>query len=51
MKYLLSYNVGTRNKFSNALDEDDDNDNNNKGTVEDSEEYEDYIINNGVEDL
>ncbi len=51
MKYLLSYNVGTRNKFSNALDEDDDNDNNNKGTIEDSEEYEDYIINNGVEDL
>jgi len=51
MKYLLSYNVGTRNKFSNALDEDDDNDNNNKGTIEDSEEYEDYIINNGIEDL
>lgn len=51
MKYLLSYNVGTRNKFSNALDEDDDDDNNNKGTNEDAEEYEDYIINNGVEDL
>ena len=51
MKYLLSYNVGTRNKFSNALDEDDDDDNNNKGINEDAEEYEDYIINNGVEDL
>ena len=52
MKYLLSYNVGTMNKFSNVLDE-DNNDNNkeNIDTYEDLEGNDDYMINSGVEDL
>ena len=48
MKYLLSFNVGSRNKFSNTLDDYDDN---NRENVEDMQEYEDDMINNGIEDL
>ena len=52
MKYLLSYNVGTMNKFSNVLDEDyNDNNIENIDTDEDLEGNDDYMINSGVEDL
>jgi glycosyltransferase involved in cell wall biosynthesis len=52
MKYLLSFNVETRNKFSDVLDEDEyTNNNNNKNKDEDYEEYDDDMINNGIEDL
>ena len=52
MKYLLSFNVGTRNKFSYNLEDDDDY-NNNKYREKDPdlEEYDDDMINNGIEDL
>ena len=52
MKYLLSFNVGTRNKFSYNLEDDDDY-NNNKYRENDAdlEEYDDDMINNGIEDL
>ena len=48
MKYLLSFNVGTRNKFSNALDDDyNNNDNNNNNDNDDDlEKYDDDMINN-----
>ena len=48
MKYLLSFNVGTRNKFSGVLDDDYDD---NREANDDVEEYDDDIINNGLEDL
>jgi glycosyltransferase involved in cell wall biosynthesis len=52
MKYLLSYNVGTRNKFNNNLEDDDDyNSNKNTEKEPDFEEYDDDMINNGIEDL
>ena len=52
MKYLLSFNVGTMNKFSNVLDEDyNDNNKENIDTDEDLEGYDDYMIQSGVEDL
>ena len=52
MEYLLSFNVGTRNKFGDILDEDEyTNNNNNKNKDEDYEEYDDDMINNGIEDL
>jgi glycosyltransferase involved in cell wall biosynthesis len=52
MKYLLSYNIGTMNKFSNVLDEDyNDNNIENIDTDEDLEGNDDYMINSGVEDL
>ena len=52
MKYLLSYNVGTMNKFSNVLDEDyNDKNIENIDTDEDLEGNDDYMINSGVEDL
>ena len=52
MKYLLSYNVGNRNKFNNNLEDDDDyNSNKNTEKEPDFEEYDDDMINNGIEDL
>ena len=52
MKFLLSYNVGTRNKFNNNLEDDDDyNSNKNTEKEPDFEEYDDDMINNGIEDL
>ena len=51
MKYLLSFNVGTSNKFSNVLDDDEYNNDNNRHKNEDLEEYDDDMIHNGIEDL
>ena len=51
MKRLLSYDVGTHNKFSGVLDDDEDNSDENDDNKADLEKYEDYMINNGVEDL
>lgn len=51
MKRLLSYDVGTHNKFSGVLDDDEDNSDENDDKKADLEKYEDYMINNGVEDL
>ena len=50
MEYLLSFDIGTRNKFGDILDE-DEYVNNNKNKNEDDEEYDDDMINNGIEDL
>ena len=47
MKFVLSFNVGTRNKFSDALD---DYDYNNKEKDEDIQEYDD-VINNAIDNL
>ena len=52
MKYLLSFNVGTRNKCSNNLEDDDDYySTKNTEKNPDLEEYDDDMINNGIEDL
>ena len=53
MKYLLSFNVGTRNKFYNELEEYNNNDNDNNDIQKDKEfeEYDDDMINSGIEDL
>ena len=52
MKYLLSFNVGTRNKFEDALEDDDEYDTyKNKEKNVDYSEYDDDMIGNGVEDL
>ena len=52
MKYLLSFNVGTRNKFEDAVEDDDEYDTyNNKEKNVDYSEYDDDMIHNGVEDL
>ena len=51
MKYLLSFNVGTRNKFSYNLEYDDDYNNRYIEKDPDLEEYDDDMINNGIEDL
>jgi glycosyltransferase involved in cell wall biosynthesis len=52
MKYLLIYNIGTMNKFSNVLDEDYNFKNiENIDTDEDLEGNDDYMINSGIEDL
>ena len=51
MKYLLSFNVGTRNKFEDAVEDDEYDTYNNKEKNEDYSEYDDDMIHNGVEDL
>ena len=51
MKYLLSFNVGTRNKFEDAVEEDEYDTYNNKEKNVDYSEYDDDMIHNGVEDL
>ena len=50
MKYLLSFNVGTKNKFDNELEE-NYNDNSYIEKDKELEEYDDDMINNGIEDL
>ena len=53
MKHLLSYDVGIKNKFGYILEEDENEDdsNNNKSDSDNSEDFEDDMINNGIDDL
>ena len=50
MKYLLSFNVGTRNKFNHVIHGNYDN-NEKEERTENLEDYDDEMINNGIEDL
>ena len=53
LKHLLSYDVGIKNKFGYILEEDENEDdsNNNKSDSDNSEDFEDDMINNGIDDL
>ena len=53
LKHLLSYNVGIKKKFGYILEEDENEDdsNNNKSDSDNSEDFEDDMINNGIDEL